>query len=168
MLKKKRIIAYSVLAVVVLFCVFFLIPSSNQSKDQQKNISNLESITKEVKDGLKKTGMDKVTNYVINRAESMWSKDPFSDQKSVGVPPGTKNNGADISADMPARIRPVFTYSGYMEVGEKRMAIVNGMEYELNEELEIKGYYVDTIEQNWVIIEDKKNQEKITVFFGNP
>ncbi|KPA08949.1 conserved hypothetical protein, membrane or secreted [Candidatus Magnetomorum sp. HK-1] len=167
MLKKKRIIAYSVLAVLILFCAFFLLPSSNQSKNQKKNITHLESITKEVKDGLKKTGMDKVTNYVINRAESMWSNDPFSDQKPAG-PTSKKINGAVTSPDMPGRIRPVFTYSGYMEVGEKRMAIINGMEYELNEELEIKGYYVDTIEQNWVIIEDKKNQEKITVFFGNP
>jgi len=168
MLKKKRIIAYSVLALFVLFCVFFLMPSSDKSKTQQKNITHLESITKEVKDGLKKTGMDKVTNYVINRAESMWSNDPFSDQKAGGIPSGNKRGRAGTSTDMPGRIRPVFTYSGYMEVGEKRMAIINGMEYELNEELEVKGYYVDTIEQNWVIIEDKKNQEKITVFFGNP
>jgi len=166
MQKKKRIIAYGTLAVVLLLCIFFLLPS-DQSKNQ-KNLSHLESITKEVKDGLKKTGMDKVTNYVINRAESMWSKDPFSDQKGVAAPSGTKKSGKGNAEDVPARIRPVFTYSGYMAVGDKRMAIINGMEYELNEELEIKGYYVDTIEQNWVIIEDKINQEKITVFFGNP
>jgi len=165
MQNKKRIIAYGTLAVVLLVCVFFLMPSGQS--ENKKNLSHLETITKEVKDGLKKTGMDKVTNYVINRAESMWSKDPFSDRKSA-VPTGAKTNGTGNSADMPARIRPVFTYSGYMSVGDKRMAIINGMEYELNEELEIKGYYVDTIEQNWVIIEDKKNQEKITVFFGNP
>jgi len=165
MQKKKRIIAYGILAVVLLVCVFFFMPSDKS--ENQKNLNHLESITKEVKDGLKKTGMNKVTNYVINRAESMWSKDPFSDRKGV-VPSGAKKNGTGNSADMPARIRPVFTYSGYMSVGDKRMAIINGMEYELNEELEIKGYYVDTIEQNWVIIEDKKNQEKITVFFGNP
>jgi len=165
MQKKKRIIVYSTLAVVVLLCAFFLMPSDKS--ENQKNLNHLESITKEVKDGLKKTGMDKVTNYVINRAESMWSKDPFTDRKAVGGPLDTKKKGAG-TADMPARIRPVFTYSGYMAVGDKRMAIINGMEYELNEELEIKGYYVDTIEQNWVIIEDKKNQEKITVFFGNP
>jgi hypothetical protein len=141
-------------------------PSSKTKKDQEKNITHLESITKEVKDGLKKTGMDKVTNYVINRAESVWSKDPFSQQKNLSSPIGS--NSTDVSQEMPTRIRPVFTYSGFMEVGEKRMAIINGMEYELNEELEVKGYYVDTIEQNWVIIEDRKNQEKITVFFGNP
>jgi len=165
MLKNKRIIVYSVLAVVVLCSVFFLMPSSDQTENK-KSLSHLETITKEVKDGLKKNGMDKVTNYVINRAESMLTKDPFSDRKAPeGGSSGLKSNDP---SEMPARIRPVFTYSGYMEVGEKRMAIVNGMEYELNEELEIKGYYVDTIEQNWVIIEDKKNQEKITVFFGNP
>jgi hypothetical protein len=166
MQKKKRIIVYSALAVVLLLCVFFLLPSDQS--ENKKNLNHLESITKEVKDGLKKSGMDKVTNYVINRAESMWSKDPFSDRKDVAPPSGTKKSGTGESVDMPARIRPVFTYSGYMSVGDKRMAIINGMEYELNEELEIKGYYVDTIEQNWVIIEDKKNQEKITVFFGNP
>jgi len=164
---KKRLIAYSVLAIFVLFCVFFLMPSSKTTKDQKNNIAHLESITKEVKDGLKKTGMDKVTNYVINRAESMWSKDPFTQQKNVAAPP-INNKGNLSQQDMPVRIRPVFTYSGYMEVGDKRMAIINGMEYEANEELEVKGYYVDTIEQNWVIIEDKMNQEKITVFFGNP
>jgi hypothetical protein len=165
MQKKKRIIAYSTLAVVILLCVFFLMPSDQS--ENQKNLSHLESITKEVKDGLKKSGMDKVTNYVINRAESVWSKDPFSDRK-VTNPSGAKKSVSGDTADMPPRIRPVFTYSGFMAVGDKRMAIINGMEYELNEELEIKGYYVDTIEQNWVIIEDKKNQEKITVFFGNP
>lgn len=175
MVKVKKIVILCSILSVLLGGGYFLLPSGqNPSKSGQSKITHLETLKSEVKDGLKKTGMDKVTNYVISRAESVWSKDPFADKGSVPAPstPAPVAGGGEasgtVSENKPARIRPVFIYSGYMEVGNKRLAIVNGLEYEDKEELEIKGYYIDTIEQNWVIIEDRQNHEKITVFFGNP
>jgi hypothetical protein len=173
MVKVKKIAILCSILGVLLGGGYFLLPSGqNASKSSQSKLSHLENLKSEVKDGLKKTGMDKVTNYVISRAESVWSKDPFADKggapSSSPAPTASGETGGAVSDNKPARIRPVFIYSGYMEVGNKRLAIVNGLEYEEKEELEIKGYYVDTIEQNWVIIEDRQNHEKITVFFGNP
>ncbi|MBU0986869.1 MAG: hypothetical protein KKH68_06405, partial [Proteobacteria bacterium] len=45
-----------------------------------------------------------------------------------------------------------FTYSGYMETGNQRLAIINGMEYTVGEELEPGGYTVNSISANQVVI----------------
>ena len=102
--------------------------------------------------------------YALNRLESMWAKDPFSGKTSVDNE--TSEKISENSSEMHKHIRPVFTYSGYVTMSDnKHRAIINGRDYGINEELDFKGYFVDAIEQNWVIIEDKQKQEKITVFF---
>jgi len=165
---KKIIIACALIALIGAGYYFLPFSDSNTDSVDQEQLSQLEDVKTELQDGLKKAGVDKVTNYVINRAESMWSKDPFSGTTSE-TNPEKASTDTGLETDKPMeRIHPVFIYSGYLEVADKRFAIINGFEYEANEELEVKGYFVNSIEQNWVIIEDRKTQEQLTIYFGNP
>jgi hypothetical protein len=63
----------------------------------------------------------------------------------------------------PVEERISFTYSGYIEMGGKRLAIINDVEYETNDELELNGYIVEKIEPLKVIISDIERQRKIIV-----
>jgi len=56
-----------------------------------------------------------------------------------------------------------FTYSGYLEIGDRRLAIINGIEYETGDELAMGGYIVRGIYPNRVVIEVKWRKEKIIV-----
>jgi hypothetical protein len=46
-----------------------------------------------------------------------------------------------------------FVYSGYMKLGKKLFAVVNGIEYAIGDELAEGGYLVKNIDKNFVILE---------------
>jgi uncharacterized protein YdeI (BOF family) len=48
-------------------------------------------------------------------------------------------------------------------MGDKRLAIINGVEYETGEELELAGYIVERIEPLKLVIRDKEKQITIIV-----
>ena len=48
-------------------------------------------------------------------------------------------------------------------MGDRRLAIINDVEYETNDELEVTGYIVEAIEPLRVIISDIKRRRKIIV-----
>ncbi|CAN2042719.1 conserved hypothetical protein [Candidatus Magnetomoraceae bacterium gMMP-15] len=172
--KKKSIIILCLIAGVLYGAYVLLFPDSTpESEEDDKKLSVLDNVMTDVKDGLKKTGVDKVTSYIITRAEDGWSKDkdPFVDGKDAeAVSEVAADHSYESSGEFEGTVRPrpTLVYSGYLQVGDKHLAIINGKEYELTEELELKGYFLNTIEQTWVIIEDRRTGEKITVFFGNP
>jgi hypothetical protein len=48
--------------------------------------------------------------------------------------------------------KPVLSYSGFLQMGAKRMAIINGMEYEEGEMLPVSGYFIRSITPKSVVI----------------
>lgn len=46
-----------------------------------------------------------------------------------------------------------FVYSGFMKLGKKLFAVVNGVEYAIGDELAEGGYSVQSIDKNFVILE---------------
>ncbi|HOG15887.1 MAG TPA: hypothetical protein PLB96_00950 [Syntrophales bacterium] len=76
--------------------------------------------------------------YVIRRAESGWQRDPFIDGKVY-------NRWFPREAASTSTEKALFTYTGYLEVNRKRMAIINGMEYGVGDPLEVEGYAVKSI-----------------------
>jgi len=91
------------------------------------------------------TGFDA---YVIGRAESDWPRDPFMDGKVYGKWfSKEKETVAKVSAE-----KASFTYSGFLEVNHKRLAIINGMEYGIGDPLEVEGHIVREISPARVVV----------------
>jgi hypothetical protein len=77
---------------------------------------------------------------VIQKAETAWKQNPF-----VAIP---KAQAPELKADAqkkPDRPLPNLVYSGFLEVGSKRLAIINGMEYETGDKLDPGGFTIKTI-----------------------
>jgi len=161
---------------------YFFYPSK-QNTDFESSLnekSQLNNLKTDLTEGLKTSVVDKVSNYVINRAEGLWTKDPFSDAPPPSENPAEKKSEGQLDQGEPGQlekpviVHPVFIYSGYMEIENRKIAFINGSEYEVNEEIDTgldKGYYVETIEPNWVTIKHKdpnRTPKPLTVFFGNP
>jgi type II secretory pathway component PulC len=49
-----------------------------------------------------------------------------------------------------------FVYSGYIALGQKKMAIINGIEYREGDPLEIEGYVLKSVNAAMVVIENRK------------
>ncbi|MBU4288856.1 MAG: hypothetical protein KKI12_11890, partial [Proteobacteria bacterium] len=85
-------------------------------------------------------------NFLIKRAEASWKRDPFL---SPGVPVKfTSDSELSELSDQGLD----FTYSGYLETADKKLAIINNMEYKVGEMLAEGGFVVRSISANRVEI----------------
>ena len=169
MVKRTKIIMIVGAIVIALSFVYFVMPPQIPfiSGDGVDKLSGLEALKTDMKEGLKKSGMDKVTNYVITKAESLWDKNVF-----MGGGSKNKSGGNSRSSDLadPEKMLPTFIYSGFLEVGDKRISVIDGNEFVVGQILQKNGftYKIESIEPNWVMIEDQVTHEKRPIYFSNP
>jgi hypothetical protein len=103
--------------------------------------------------GLDKEWMKNVGALIFSRAERSWTQDPFLDSRSYK---------AWLKAKEAAKVVPIpppkinFVFSGYIELGQKKMAIINGIEYREGDLLEIEGYVLKSVNSTRAVIENRK------------
>jgi hypothetical protein len=157
-LKKREIIILVIAALFILYAGYeYLIagPASKKVKTSTESVNINTSSTGITKD----LGKDKITDfdaYVIRRMEADWGKNPFWKKdlyKEWGNREGVAKSG----------VLAKIIYSGYVDSGKNKMAIINGLEYRLGEELELEGYVLKQITPSRVLIFNKYtgNEEEI-------
>ena len=83
-------------------------------------------------------GAEGLTAFISKVAA--WSQNPF-----VAIPKAqTPEERADLQKK-PDRPLPNLVYSGFIELGSKRLAIINGMEYEAGDKLDPGGFTIKSI-----------------------
>lgn len=116
------------------------------------NKENLDKTIKEVDEIVKKAKLSPLELLRLQKAESPWVHNPFYDRSK------------DIKADdevvlhLPSGVK--ITYTGYVSLAGAMYAIVNGLEYQVGNNLEIDGaeeFLVTHIAKNKIII-GKRNQ----------
>jgi hypothetical protein len=130
-------------------------PASKKVKTSTESVNINTSITGITKD----LGKDKITDfdaYVIRRMEADWGKNPFwkKDLYKEWV-----NREGVAKGGVLAKI----IYSGYVDSGRNKMAVINGLEYRIGEQLELEGYVLKQITPSRVLIFNKYtgNEEEI-------
>ncbi|MCB2146192.1 MAG: hypothetical protein KQI81_06925 [Deltaproteobacteria bacterium] len=88
--------------------------------------------------------------FTIRSAERRWEKDPFlkNDTLLSDSPMHEKPVHATVNADAESN----WVYTGFIEVGAQRLAIINGMEYTSGDAIAGRGYYVRSIHPHQVEI----------------
>lgn len=154
-LKKNEKIIIVVMIVAILYGAYTvlttMLPDSakkSQSEPQGQSL-DVEALTGTVASVLKDSKASMVDSYIIARAETEWEIDPFYIGES------------SLEADKKIN----FSYTGYIEYGRRRYAVINGLDYGTGDELEEGGFIVKSIRPDEVIIEDKGKLEKITIPF---
>ena len=158
--KKREIIILAIAALFVLYAGYeYLIagPASKKVKTSARTDSvKVDTFTSGI---TKDLGKDKITDfdaYVIRRMEADWGKNPFWKKDSYKA--WAAREGA-ASASALAKI----IYSGYVDSGKNKMAVINGLEYRIGEQLELEGYVLKQITPSRVLIFNKYtgNKEEI-------
>ena len=140
------------------YTLFLESPRKRSTVDTGINKGELNKMIADVAENLSKEGLDKADAYIIARAEAEWKSDPF--YKTVV----RERRTARERKAVPVKLKKVpLTYSGYVEMGDKRVAIIDGIEYETGEELEVAGYIIERIEPLEVVIGHKKKRGTFTV-----
>jgi hypothetical protein len=158
-LKKREIIILVIAALFILYAGYeYLIagPASKKVKTSTESVNINTSSTGITKD----LGKDKITDfdaYVIRRMEADWGKNPF--WKKDLYKEWVNREGVAKGNGVLAKI----IYSGYVDSGRNKMAIINGLEYRVGEQLELEGYVLKQITPSRVLIFNKYtgNEEEI-------
>ncbi len=92
---------------------------------------------------------------ILAKAREPWDRDPFHTR--------TITQTAD-TADQEQRDEEIsFVYSGYVELGNRRYAVINGEEYTTGEELQPAGYFVRDILPDRVVIHGRQREITTTL-----
>ena len=159
-LKKREIIILAIAALFVLYAGYeYLIAAPANKKIITSTSAESVNINTSSTGITKDLGKDKITDfdaYVIRRMEADWGKNPFWKKdlyKEWGNREGVAKSG----------VLAKIIYSGYVDSGKNKMAIINGLEYRLGEELELEGYVLKQITPSSVLIFNKYtgNKEEI-------
>jgi hypothetical protein len=163
--REKTIIFIAILAVLYGAYILLLPSPSKKSETGTVNHSVSQGITtvsesklvREMSDVLKNDESARTEAYIADRAEEEWTNDPFSTSDIFN---SEKTEGSAKNTDKDNLI-----YSGFLEVGGRKTAIINGMDYRAGDDLEAGGYKVGRITPSSVIIMHKTSGEKITIPF---
>jgi hypothetical protein len=85
--------------------------------------------------------------YILDQAQSAWRKDPFF---ISGQSLSPQRAAKAFNQDPRQAVR--LAYTGYIEVSDKRLAIINELEYETGEALNQPGYYIKQITPKRVVV----------------
>jgi hypothetical protein len=139
------------------YAVFFSSPSKKTIVNKRANLDELKKLVTTVSQNLTQESLSEADIYIIKQAEAPWRDDLFSERyekKTADV--DVEKRVADSSPQ-----KSTFTYSGFMEIGRERIAIINGMQYQAGDELKPEGYIVRTIHPKKVILGIKGEKKKI-------
>lgn len=151
-------IIIGVMAIAILYAAFeFLYPKAKTSpavstqKAMEQKTADLKKFVANLNASLDRDWMKNVGTLIFSRAESPWRQDPFLDGRSYKAWLKLKETAKEVKAPPP---KIDFVYSGYVAAGQKRMGIINGIEYQEGQPLEIKGYVLKSINAERALIEN--------------
>lgn len=142
------------MCITVLYGAYELLGARKHRSKPKASVSDpmgeLRSFVEEVTQKLVNEKVTREYQYIISQAGAEWSKDPFI--QSIG--PLKESLATTIESEQPILQpeRPEFIYTGFMQIGDTKLAIINGMEHVTGEALASKPYYVKNISAQYVVI----------------
>ena len=155
MAKRERIILI-VMGLVVLYGIyslFFSSPAKVANVKLEKSTGEIKKFVKDMTDVLK-DDFSRQQRYIIAQAKAEWPKDPFWITKVLAKTDIVVENTRKTAAT-----EEEFAYTGYLKMGDRKLAIINGIEYEMGDQLEREGHFVKEIDSLRVVIGLPDNNE---------
>lgn len=142
--KRQGIILIAVVLAVIFGLYNFLIApgKKHNAPDTQMQAKELQLFVAQTTEEVGRHLPLPFDTYIFSRAESKWEHNPFSWKAGFGNRGGTQ----EVS---------LFTYTGFLELGNRRIAIINDVEYQAGERLEKEGFFVKKITPSSVLIKNK-------------
>ena len=153
--REKIIVGLMLLTVAYgIYALFFEGKGSSTSTEPASvssavQLENLNAFITKVAEA-SKAGLSKEDKYIISRAETEWKQDPLITAELTDRPQDEINKQQQVI--QAARPRPNITYTGFMQMGDKRFAIINGFEYAPGDQLIEGGHKVSSVTPSKVVI----------------
>ncbi|MDJ0782702.1 MAG: hypothetical protein QNJ22_12065 [Desulfosarcinaceae bacterium] len=153
--REKIIVGVMILTVMyggyTLFFSREAITVTSVTKDE--SVADLQKFVIDVAQKLQNTEPSEPELHSLEQAGRNWQKDPFLRSVAALTAELEKSVPVEAPEEKPKpEEKPILRYSGFLQMGAKRMAIINGMEYEEGEMLPAAGYFIRSISPKSVVI----------------
>jgi hypothetical protein len=159
MTKREKIIL-SLVAVAVVYGLFALVSGLPRRGGAVAGAESARSQTEvslaETRAAVAEGNLTDAERCVLDRAQGAWVATPFIADPEATVPSAAPELP-------PSAVPPRHRYSGYLDVAGRRMAIVDGREYRVGEEMLTGQTVVETIEADKVVLRRKRDGAALTV-----
>jgi hypothetical protein len=168
-LNKRQILILVVMLLAVLYGAyeFFSIGRKSQAiADTAKKAADLNTFIGDITVALTKDTPLPGDAYMIKRAEAVWPRDPFYEPKNDREEALAKEaaHAQQVEAAETA-LKGQLKYTGYVDMGHKKIAIVNGNEYVTGDALDVEGYALNGIYPTKIVIYNKVTRLTIDIPF---
>ena len=164
-LNTRQIVILAVMALAILYAAYEILGPRLGMKGPAKQAATTADIQKFVTDttaGMAAEAAGELEVYAAVRAETPWGRDPFMD-RGVYTEYASLQEGIMKNKAATAGKAITFAYTGYLDSGRRRVAIINGVEYIAGEPLVEEGYVLRAIDKSKVVIEKKLEGVKFDV-----
>jgi hypothetical protein len=153
--KAKRetiILGVAILAIIGFLVYTFVLPLFMKSASVlvEAEKVDVQKLLGEMGEYAKKDGSIDNIIYTVSKAELTWPRDPFL------------NEDLASAAAVESR-KDKFIYTGFIMLGGKKLAVINGIEYQVGEALTTEGFVVRAINPNDVVLEDSTNKSRLSI-----
>lgn len=157
-LNKRQIIIIIITILVILYGAYEWIIAGKKQKDTKEMEPVVESNYLNIITGdLMKNPVNLANAYVVERAEADWGKNPFWEKGSYVE--WARRDDVKTKDDPASKI----IYSGYVDAGKKKMAVINGLEYSVGEKLETGDYVLKKITATKVFLSNKSRGRDLEI-----
>ena len=136
--------------------------ASTASVSATEQLENLNAFITKVAEA-SRAGLSKEDKYIISRAESAWKQDPMTMVELTDIPQDEINRQKK-QVVLTTGPQLDVSYTGFMQMGDKKFAIIDGFEYAAGDELEQGGFIVRSITPRQVVIVSTDKSKKKFIF----
>jgi len=158
MVKREKIILAVMGAAVVIGTLYFVADYGPKapSGTARPDFKALQDFADRTGGELMKAGLTETQAYILERASDQWAGDPFLGKVLAAAKAEAPKN-ADISSS--------FAYTGFVITGLSRLAVINGMEYQVGEVVLGSGLEVQAIDPQNVVVKPVDGSESFNIPF---
>ena len=143
-IREKIILSFMVVTIVVCAWIYFFPDRSSIPANPSDDMVSVKNLVNEIQTKLKHESALELDLQLIHLASSQWDEDPFIEAdkfltREMVIPEKKK------TVRKAATNKPNLLYTGFIEVGRTKLAIINGMEYEIGEAVDTIGHFVKHI-----------------------
>lgn len=139
----------------------FFSAAPKQAVVTAKTGADLQGLIGNITATLTKDAPSPVIAYTIKQMEAGWPRDPFYEPKHDREEAAAKE--AAQAQALSAAAKSQLNYTGYVDMGHKKIAVINGNEYIVGEALDVGGFVLSDIYPGKIIIYNNEARMKLEI-----
>jgi len=155
MSKREKIMLGGMGAAILVAALYLLWPSSEPKSPEMtpQQLADSKKAAESQLQSLERVKLSSREVHAVTGAQQPWPRDPLSPK-----PPDPE---AQVDRDK-------YQFTGFVRVGERSLAVINGREYQVGEQLESGGFEVSEISPDAVVLQGIVRKNKVRIPYQDP